>query len=52
MIFDEERCKSMTIEYGGIYCDYSRQRVTSETMTKLYDLANAAGLKVWTGGFL
>ena len=28
-----------------MYCDYSRQRVTDETMTKLYALAEAADLK-------
>ena len=28
-----------------MYCDYARQRVTPETMDKLYKLADAADLK-------
>jgi hypothetical protein len=43
---DAERCAHLTAEYNGVYCDYSRQRVTDETMTKLYELAEAADLKV------
>ena len=33
------------VEYNGVYCDYARQRVTPETMKKLYALADAADLK-------
>ena len=45
LIMDADRCEHLTAEYNGVYCDYSRQRVTDETMTKLYDLAEAADLK-------
>ena len=34
-----------SIESDGVYCDFARQRVTHDTMTKLYDLARAAGVK-------
>ncbi|KAG0498007.1 hypothetical protein HPP92_002698 [Vanilla planifolia] len=42
---DNERCKSMTVEYDGIFLDYSRQRACQETMKKLFKLAEAAHLK-------
>ena len=45
LITDAERCKALTVEYNGVYCDYARQRVTPETMKKLYKLADAADLK-------
>jgi glucose-6-phosphate isomerase len=45
LITDAERCKALTVEYNGVYCDYARQRVTPETMKKLYALADAADLK-------
>ncbi|KAF3321603.1 glucose-6-phosphate isomerase, cytosolic [Carex littledalei] len=42
---DVDRCKSMMVEYDGIFLDYSRQRVTQDTMGKLFKLAEAAHLK-------
>lgn len=37
--------RTLTAEYDGIFVDYSRQRVTPETMKKLYELADAADLR-------
>ena len=39
LIQDTERCDSMFAEHDGVYFDYSRQRVTLETMDLLFDLA-------------
>ena len=43
LITDAERCKALTVEYNGVYCDYARQRVTPETMKKLYKRAEGQG---------
>merc|ERR1712216_970165 len=45
LIADAKRCEELVIESDGVYCDFARQRVTHDTMTKLYDLARAAGVK-------
>ncbi|CAH9117279.1 unnamed protein product [Cuscuta europaea] len=45
LMSDVERCKSMMVEFDGIFLDYSRQRATLETMKRLLDLAEAAHLK-------
>ena len=45
LIRDEARCDALALEYDGLYCDFARQRVTTETMEKLYDLARAAGVR-------
>ena len=42
---DEERCRSLTAEFDGVYVDYSRQRVTPQTMSLLGRLAEAADVK-------
>jgi len=42
---DVDRCKSMMVEYDGVFLDYSRQRVSQDTMGKLFKLAEAAHLK-------
>ena len=39
------RCENLTLEHDGVYVDYARQRVTEETMEKLYALARASGVK-------
>lgn len=39
LIVDKERCAALTAEHGAILLDYSRQRVTNETMDKLFNLA-------------
>lgn len=41
---DEMRGERMTLEAGGLYLDYSKNRVTDATMSKLLDLAEARGL--------
>lgn len=45
MLKDQERCDSMFAVHDGVYLDYSRQRVTLDTMKFLYDLANKQDLK-------
>jgi glucose-6-phosphate isomerase len=42
---DAERVGYLQAEFDGILLDYSRQRVTKETMAALFALADAAGLK-------
>lgn len=42
---DDQRVTSLAAEYDGIFLDYSRQRVTKETMRLLYKLADAADVK-------
>ena len=36
---------ALTAEHNGVYLDYSRQRVTGETMKLLFNLAEAANLR-------
>lgn len=45
LLKDEARCESMTVEFDGIILDYSRQRITQETVKKLFKLAEVAHLK-------
>ena len=45
LLKDEVRCSRFTLEHGGVYCDFSRQRATTETLAMLYDLADEARLK-------
>jgi glucose-6-phosphate isomerase len=42
---DSDRCKRLFVEFDGIAMDYSRQRVTAETMDLLVRLAEAANVK-------
>jgi glucose-6-phosphate isomerase len=42
---DPQRGTSLTTEAAGIYFDYSKNRITGETLKLLIDLANAAGVK-------
>ncbi len=42
---DADRCKRLFTEFDGIAMDYSRQRVTAETMDLLIRLAEAANVK-------
>nr|XP_043614977.1 glucose-6-phosphate isomerase, cytosolic [Erigeron canadensis] len=42
---DTERCNSMMLEFDELFLDYSRQRATLGTMSKLFTLAEAAHLK-------
>ncbi len=45
---DPERAQTMTLEAAGLHLDYSKNRVTRETLTLLFDLAEAVDLKGWT----
>lgn len=45
LMSDESRCRSMITEFNGMLLDYSRQRVTKETVKKLFRLAEVARLK-------
>lgn len=42
---DADRCAGLVAESDGVCLDYSRQRVTGETMALLHSLAEAANLK-------
>jgi glucose-6-phosphate isomerase len=42
---DPERGEQLTAEAAGIYLDYSKNRVTAETLKLLFDLAEAVGLR-------
>lgn len=44
LIQDDARCAALTAEHNGVLIDYSRQRVTAETMALLHKLADEAGL--------
>ncbi|XBI99653.1 hypothetical protein VPH35_019699 [Triticum aestivum] len=45
LMTDIDRCKAMTAEFEGAFLDYSRQQATTETIDKLFKLAEAAKLK-------
>ena len=42
---DPKRGEQMTAEAAGIYLDYSKNRITEQTLKLLLDLAQAAGLR-------
>lgn len=42
---DPERGERMTVEAGGLFLDYSKNRVTGETLDLLVRLANESGLR-------
>ena len=46
-LFDEDpaRGERFTAEFGGIFLDYSKNRITDETLKLLIQLANESGLK-------
>ncbi|MBN2440990.1 MAG: glucose-6-phosphate isomerase [Spirochaetales bacterium] len=51
---DPDRASGFTIEACGLYLDYSKNIITKETMSLLYDLAETSGLDnakqaVWKG---
>ncbi|MDA0576973.1 MAG: glucose-6-phosphate isomerase [Verrucomicrobia bacterium] len=41
---DRNRAKRMTAQAAGLFLDYSKNRVTAETMALLFDLARATGV--------
>jgi glucose-6-phosphate isomerase len=45
---DAGRFPRMSLEACGLYADFSKHRVTEETLTRLRALAEAAGLREWT----
>ena len=44
---DARRAERFSLEYDEIYLDYSKQRITEETMRLLFDLARQADLEGW-----
>jgi glucose-6-phosphate isomerase len=42
---DPKRGERLTAEAAGIYLDYSKNRITAETLEFLFDLAEASGLR-------
>src|SRR5713226_3625953 len=42
---DPKRGERMTVEAAGLYLDYSKNRITEETLKLLFQLANESGLK-------
>ncbi|MBQ4084220.1 MAG: glucose-6-phosphate isomerase, partial [Alphaproteobacteria bacterium] len=44
---DENRFDKMTLKMDGFLLDYSKNRVTDETMSLLFDLAEESELKHW-----
>ena len=42
---DKTRFTQFSLQFAGILCDFSRNRIQSETLSLLLDLANAAGLQ-------
>jgi len=46
---DANRAKSMTLEVGGLYADFSKQRLEASSLKALFDLAKACDLEGWKG---
>src|SRR5262249_17338319 len=44
---DPERGARMTLEAVGLYLDYSKHRITGETLKLLVQLAEESGLRAW-----
>ncbi|MBK1703020.1 glucose-6-phosphate isomerase [Halochromatium glycolicum] len=44
---DPSRAARMTIDAAGLHLDFSKHRVTDETLRLLFDLARAVGLEQW-----
>src|SRR5215831_18144331 len=42
---DPKRGEAMTLEANGLYLDYSKNRVTADTLKLLFQLATESGLK-------
>jgi len=45
LLSDEKRCKALIKEQQGLYLDFSRQRLTLDTLTRLMALAEETNLK-------
>ena len=46
---DPERARRMAVEGAGLYLDYSKNRVTDETLKLLLQLAEESGLRASIG---
>ena len=46
---DPNRFDKLSIQFGDLLLDYSKNRITDETLRLLLDLASAAKLKEWIG---
>ncbi len=44
LLEDPERLASFSLSGGGLFMDYSRQRIDRQTMTRLYQLAEQSGI--------
>lgn len=44
LIMDEDRCAAMVASHNGFLFDFSRQRLTKDSLALLFDLAKRAGL--------
>jgi hypothetical protein len=44
---DSERFRRFSLRFGDLLLDYSKNRITPETMDKLIDLARAADVEGW-----
>src|ERR1017187_7867568 len=44
---DPKRGERMTATAAGLFLDYSKNRVTSETLKLLFKLAEESGLRAW-----
>ena len=44
LLMDEDRCAAMVASHAGFLLDYSRQRLTKDSMSLLFDLARRVGL--------
>ncbi|CDF33354.1 glucose-6-phosphate isomerase [Chondrus crispus] len=44
LLMDEDRCAAMVASHTGFLLDYSRQRLTKDSMSLLFDLARRVGL--------
>lgn len=46
---DPQRFETFSLQAGGIFLDYSKNRITTETMELLFDLARAVDVEGWRG---
>ncbi|NIR31808.1 MAG: glucose-6-phosphate isomerase [Gammaproteobacteria bacterium] len=46
---DPSRFPRLTLEACGLFLDYSKNRITDETLERLLDLAREVDLEAWTG---
>ena len=45
---DPDRARSLSLVFDGIHFDFSKQRITSDTLSLLLELAREAGVAQWT----